>query len=155
MSSHHDPCEASQSHSPPLDHTCVFSQGWRIRSHGFMGPQVKQLDVAKMIHTSYTLTYMWDMLLEGGWAHLPLEVGWPHQGPNQPEISPTASIHASMHLSWLEPLIKGRFKVDGSKGHGEEAHGSLTWHNLYLQLQIVGHTPSPFMIHSSCKWRVE
>ena len=34
----HDPCEVSQSHSPPLDHTCVFTQGWKMKSHGFMGP---------------------------------------------------------------------------------------------------------------------
>jgi len=35
----HDPCEVSQSHSPPLDHTCVFTQGWKMKSHGFIGPQ--------------------------------------------------------------------------------------------------------------------
>jgi hypothetical protein len=34
-----DPREVSQSHSPPLDHTYVFSQGWKMKSHGFMGPQ--------------------------------------------------------------------------------------------------------------------
>jgi hypothetical protein len=34
-----DPCEVSQSHSLPLDHTCVLSQGWRMKSHGFIGPQ--------------------------------------------------------------------------------------------------------------------
>jgi len=38
MPSHHDPREASQSHSPPLDHTCVFSQGWRIQVTWIHGP---------------------------------------------------------------------------------------------------------------------
>ena len=34
-----DPCQASQSQSPPLDHICVFIQGWKIKAHGFMGTQ--------------------------------------------------------------------------------------------------------------------
>jgi hypothetical protein len=49
----------------------------------------------------------------------------PRLGANQPEIVPTTLVHASMHAKQSIPLIQGRFKVGGSKGHSEEAHGSL------------------------------
>ena len=48
-----DPCEVSQSHSPPLDHTCVFAQGWKMKSHGFMGPQQNIQCDKSCQHTPY------------------------------------------------------------------------------------------------------
>ena len=120
----HNPWHEPPNQSPPLDGCCVFSQWLKIKSHGSMGPHVKQTNVTSGVQASYTLIYMrWQLIETRGRAHLPqgsanppLGAAWRPGGPRgapPPSCMPPCSSNDPMAVQWrFDPMVEVEWAMD-------------------------------------------
>jgi hypothetical protein len=147
--SFHDPCERLQSDSPPLDQSCVSSQGWKINSHVLDGPQVTkptcQPRHIPTLHQARTPPH------QSGRAHM-LERGSADPLLRQPTTlvhQPTSSMPPCKQAQlWCISTIDSM--MVWSSGYGVKHIDP--WVHLYPSINRGSHPLS--IMPPSSKWRV-